>query len=422
MSHDEHTVTPSSSAALIGPNRRRWLQGLWGAVGMWASPVSHRAWAASGPATAAAHAPSCPHAWPLFDAFLQRCVQDDGRVIDISTPVMQSTSEGQAYGMVLALIANRPERFEAMWRWAVVNLAGGDISSRLPAWQWGMRQDGGWGVLDYNPASDADLWMAYALLEASRLWGKPAYQDQARVLLARIVVDEVMNLPGLGPMLMPAPVGFHWPEQKLWRLNPSYLPLPVLRRMAAFDPSGPWRAVADNTVRLLRQSTPFGYAADWVAWQALSPQDGRFVADPQFADLGSYDAIRCYLWAGMMHPQDPAAAAVQKALQGMVLHTEAAGLPPEKVQVATGVVQGQGPVGFSAAVWPLLTRQNKKNTAQQQLARVHAELQAKAYAVSYYDHALCLFGTGFAEQRYSFAPTGKLLTSWEKACTTTVQR
>ena len=400
-------------SASTGLSRRRCLQltSWWALTAAWAAQPS--------PSTAASCASA---AWPLFDAFVQRCVQDDGRVVDISTPHMQSTSEGQAYGMLFALVANRPERFDAMWRWAVVNLAGGDISSRLPAWQWGLRNDGGWGVLDYNPASDADLWMAYALLEAARLWGKTAYQDQARVLLARIAVDEVMTLPGLGAMLMPAPVGFHAPEQKLWRLNPSYLPVPVLRRLAVFDPSGPWREITHNTVRLLRESTPFAYIADWVAWQQTGPAEGRFVADPQFGDVGSYDAIRCYLWAGLTAPQDPAAALVQQVLQGMTLQTEAARVPPEKVHAATGVVNGNGPVGFSAAVLPLVISQKKKNTASQLLLRVQAEIKDKAYALTYYDHVLCLFGLGFTDKRFSFEPSGKLQTSWEKACATTTKR
>jgi endoglucanase len=53
---------------------------------------------------------------------------------------------------------------------------------------------------------------------------------------------------------------------------------------------------------------------------------------------------------------------------------------------------------------------------------VQGELKDKAYALSYYDHALCLFGLGFAEKRYSFEPSGRLLTSWEKACATTIKR
>lgn len=375
-----------------------------------------------GPATTQASTQTAPctgHVWPLFDAFLQRCVQDDGRVIDINTPQMHSTSEGQAYGMFFALLANRPERFEAMWRWAVVNLAGGDISTRLPAWQWGLRGDGSWGVIDYNPASDADVWMAYALLEAARLWGKPAYRDQARILLARITVDEVVKLPGLGLMLLPAPVGFHLADRRLWRLNPSYLPLPVLRRLAQQDTTGPWREIADNSLRLLRETTPLGYACDWVAWEQTEDKQGRWVPDPQFGDVGSYDAVRCYLWAGMVDAQDNAASALQKTLQGMVLQTEAAGLPPEKVQAWSGGVQGQGPVGFSAAVLPLLLSQKKKKSAQVQINRVRSELEARAYALSYYDHVLCLFGMAWAEKKYSFEPSGRLLTSWEKGCATT---
>ncbi|KAG1316525.1 hypothetical protein G6F63_016033 [Rhizopus arrhizus] len=40
------------------------------------------------------------------------------------------------------------------------------MRQRLPAWLWGREAKGGWQVLDSNPASDSDLWLAYALLEA----------------------------------------------------------------------------------------------------------------------------------------------------------------------------------------------------------------------------------------------------------------
>lgn len=412
--HDYRGVPRREGTPAPMLSRRRWLS--WTAGGAVASL------GLPGMAQTAKRLGDCAaKPWPMFEAFVQRCVQDDGRVIDIGTPQMQSTSEGQSYAMMFALVANRPERFESVWRWAVVNLAGGDISSRLPAWQWGARADGSWGVLDYNPASDADLWMAYTLLEAASLWGKPAYQDQARVLLARIVADEVVNLPGMGAMLLPAPVGFHLQEKKTWRLNPSYLPLPLLRRLAAFDPQGPWSDIATNTVRLLRDSTPFGYAADWVAWQQTGHNEGRAVADPQFADLGSYDAIRCYLWAGMTHPQDPAASSLRQHLQGMTKQTEAAKLPPEKVQTQSGFVSGTGPVGFSAAVLPLLQTEGSRGAKQQHL-RVQGLAREGNDALSYYDHVLCLFGMGWFEKRFSFEPTGKLLTSWEKACATTTKR
>ena len=96
----------------------------------------------------AARAQSCKQpAWPQWDRFAQRHLQADGRIVDFSVPARQSTSEGQSYGMFFALVANDRERFANLWRWSRGNLgAGGD---RLPAWQWGKRENSdAYGVLD----------------------------------------------------------------------------------------------------------------------------------------------------------------------------------------------------------------------------------------------------------------------------------
>ncbi|NUT14345.1 MAG: cellulase, partial [Cupriavidus sp.] len=181
--------------------------------------------------------------WPLYRQFLERFVQTDGRVIDYATPTLQSTSEGQSYGMVFALVADDRDTFDRLWRWSVVHLGDGRLDDKLPAWQWGRRDDGSWGVLDRNPAADADLWFAFALAEAARLWHAPAYADAARALLRLVAAQEVVTLPGFGPMLLPGPAGFidsGSDGSRRWRLNPSYLPLPLLRRLSAFDPSGLW--------------------------------------------------------------------------------------------------------------------------------------------------------------------------------------
>ena len=360
--------------------------------------------------------------WPLWETFNERFAQEDGRIVDFSVPQMHSTSEGQSYAMFFALVANQPERFERLWRWTVSNLAGGNIAARLPAWQWGQRKDGSWGVLDNNPASDADLWLAYALLEAARVWKKPVYETEARTLLARVVQDEIVDLPGFGKMLLPGPAGFVFPDQKLWRLNPSYLPLPLLRRFAQADPKGPWQALAQNTVRLLGDTAPRGYAPDWTAWRVAENGKGSFVADPQLGDVGSYDAIRTYLWAGMTPTNDPAANTVRRQLGGMAQAVEMAEFAPEKVQTSTGSVQGVGPIGFSAAMLPYLLTDGRSAALQLQQKRVQARLLDPAARLPYYDHVLGLFGTGWIEKRYQFLPSGRLQLRWEKACTTATKR
>lgn len=144
--------------------------------------------------------------------------------------------------------------------------------------------------------------------------------------MATIEAQLVVTLPGLGPMVLPGPQGFVLPDA-LWRLNPSYLPLPLLRRLAKEAPNGPWQAIANNTATMIAQSSHHGFVADWVGYQGTSAQSGVFVSDPINGDTGSYDAIRAYLWLGMSDASEPLAALLLKRLDGMARSTVATGSP-----------------------------------------------------------------------------------------------
>lgn len=122
--------------------------------------------------------------WRDWKAFVDSQIQADGRVIDFTTPEQQSTSEGQSYALFFALVANDRATFETVLGWTANNLCEGQLGGRLPAWQWGRRADGSYGVLDAHSAADADAWIAYALLEAGRLWRAPRYAESGRALLA----------------------------------------------------------------------------------------------------------------------------------------------------------------------------------------------------------------------------------------------
>ena len=119
----------------------------------------------------AAQAQTCD--WPLWQNYAKRFIQDDGRVLNSSMKPTESSSEGQSYAMFFALVGNDRATFDKLWTWTKSNMAGADIGQNLPAWLWGKRDDGKWGAIDSNSASDADLWMAYALLEAARVWNAP---------------------------------------------------------------------------------------------------------------------------------------------------------------------------------------------------------------------------------------------------------
>ncbi|WP_051598292.1 cellulose synthase complex periplasmic endoglucanase BcsZ [Burkholderia sp. A1] len=372
-----------------------------------------RAAAAHPPANAApiVAAPRCGE-WPAYRAFLAQTVQPDGRVFDASTPAQQSTSEGQSYGMFLALAANDRAGFERMLEWTRANLAGGHFDARdarLPAWQWGRKPDGGWGVLDPNSAADADLWIAYDLLEAGRLWHVPDYSALGAALAAQIARREVVELAGLGPMLLPGPQGFV--EGDVTRLNPSYLPLPVLRALGG-ELGGPWNAIARNGLRLVAGASPRGFAPDWAAWRA-----GQVVVDPRTGDLGSYDAIRTYLWAGLANPADPLARPWLDALRGMAAQVAQGSVPPEKVAVATGAGSGEGPLSYWGALAPYFAALGDARGLALARARLSAlDGNAPGREPVYYDRVLGLFGAGAVEGRYRFDAGGRLLPAWSEAC------
>ena len=69
---------------------------------------------------------------------------------------------------------------------------------------------------------------------------------------------------------------------------------------------------------------------------------------------GSYDAIRVYLWAGMMDSGGRLRSQVLSAVPVMSVYLATHDAPPEKVSDQGIPLAQDGPVGFSAAVLPYL--------------------------------------------------------------------
>ena len=355
----------------------------------------------------------CNTDWPAYRIFVERFVQADGRVIDYTSPQLKTTSEGQSYGLFFALVANDRATFDRLLNWTRTNLAGNQFDAqnvRLPSWLWGKKPDGSFGVLDPNSASDSDLWIAYDLLQAGRLWHEASYTQLGEALAAQIARQEMTTLPGVGPMLLPGPQGFK--NGGVTRLNPSYLPLPVLRALAKDMPNGPWAKLADSAYKLIKTTAPQGFAPDWAAWQ-----NGQFVVDPKEGDTGSYDAIRVYLWAGLTSPADPLAKPWLAALGGMRAKVAQSGIPPEKVSSTTGTASGEGPLSYWGALAPYFkTLDDERGLG---LARTHLavlDTNVPGREPVYYDRVLGLFGTGFIDGRYRFDEAGRLVPSWRNAC------
>ncbi len=365
------------------------------------------AWGVITGGASAAGQPGCGN-WQAWQDYKEDFLQDDGRVIDYFAEA-RSTSEGQAYSLFFALVAGDRPAFDRILKWTQLNLSGGDLSSRLMAWKWGQRPDRSWGVIDGNPAGDADVWLAYTLHQAGNLWNDAALRDVAGRVRTRIESELVVSVPGAGLVLLPGAEGFSLPGGG-WQLNPSYLPLPVLRGLAKEAPRGPWRGLMKSALVMFDAVTPQRMAPDWVV---VHPGTG-FRLDPTIGTAGSYDAIRNYLWAGMMPAWDPDKARLMSRLRGMRTTLESRPVPPESIDALTGRGEGAGSLGYSAALLPFLASVGAGKALAQQQARL-ADFRRSPKV--YYERALMLFGLGWMDGRYRFERDGHLVVGWGARCT-----
>ncbi len=274
--------------------------------------------------------------------------------------------------MFFALVANDRERFARLLQWTERNLAAGDLGQCLPAWSWGQKPDGSWGILDHNSASDADLWIAYSLLQAGHLWSEPGYIALGRNLAQRIASEEVAELPHFGLMLLPGKNGFR--HGAVTELNPSYLPLQVLQGLAQELPDGPWHRIAENTPKLISASSRNGYAMDWVTYD---PRKG-FVPSrgPRNSPMGAWDAIRVYLWAGVLDEAVPQRSRILQAIGGMGQYMRVHMAPPMKVNEHGKVTDRNASIGISAALIPYLLARGSDDVVEVQRLRMQAALDS----------------------------------------------
>jgi len=370
------------------------LAGLWAGrtVAVAATPAA----AAPGAALAACTS------WPEWDRFRGEFLSTAGRIEDHDTARRQTVSEGQAYALFFALVADDRTTFDQVLGWTENNLAAGDLTAHLPAWLWGQDDQGAWRVLDTNPASDADLWMAYTLLEAGRIWQERRLVALGRLMARQILAQETRDLSGLGRVLLPATTGFE--SAQGLRLNPSYSPLPVLRRLASSDVehAASWQALTHSAALVISGAAPHGLVADWVGYQ---PGYG-FRPDEASHAQGSYDAIRVYLWLGLSPASDTEAQSLAHALQPMARLSLPESRPPERIEATRGLVlSAPGPPGFLAALAPFIERVQPAAAANF-WQRAAAQPPARG---AYFNQALAVFALGWHEHHFRFADDGALL-------------
>ncbi len=336
--------------------------------------------------------------WPSWQRFKLLYLSSEGRVVDASTERHITTSASQAYAMFFALVANDRAVFDELLDWTRHELAAGEFARTLPACKWGRDDDGAWRILDAQSSSNADLWIAYSLGEAARLWNDSAYLHLAAEVARNILRQEVARIPDLGAALLPGPKGFAGDHR--WRLNPGYLALSAIRGIARQSKDTLWSEIAQSSERIIH-----GCAADWAEF---TPAEG-FITSPKQSPH-SRDAMRVYLWAGMLPASDPARDKLAIALQPMLNSLTRPEAPSDTPDAQEFAMHNVGAPGSSAALLPILA-----NARMSMALQVHRK-RAAEHSLQDNQHCdsdlLALFGLGWLEQRYRFNATGVLSVRW----------
>ena len=221
---------------------------------------------------------------PDWSKYKNRFINASGQVIDNGQRDMVH-SEGQSYGMLLAVSFADRATFDRIWRWTKQNLQvrKGD---KLLAWKWNQSTN---SVADMNNSTDADIMTAWSLYRAAEKWDAPTYKVSAEAIMKSLQPLLLNN--GGAQYLLPAMEGFQGNGSV--ELNPSYLIFPAFRLFAGSNHDLQWDQLYRSGVNLL-QAAQFGtwrLAPDWLL---LKP---KLSMSSQRKHYFSYDAIRVPLFA-----------------------------------------------------------------------------------------------------------------------------
>lgn len=216
-----------------------------------------------------------------------RFVAPEGRVVDTGNGRI-SHSEGQSYGLILALRAGDRDAFERIAKWTQATLGRQDMA--LHSWKYDPRE--AVPVSDPNNATDGDLVIAWALALAGQRWSQSAWLDRSAEIRAAIKSHCVVSRFGR-QLLLPGLIGFDTPGQVT--LNPSYFVWPALDHFATLDGAGAWGGVIRDC-EAVTQLARFGthhLPADWLVLTGRNDVAPAPDKPPRFG----YDAIRIPLYA-----------------------------------------------------------------------------------------------------------------------------
>jgi len=219
-----------------------------------------------------------------WSEYQQRFILDDGRVVDTGNQNI-SHSEGQGYGMLLALAANDKSEFLRIWGWTRNNLQIREDS----LFMWRRQPDIPVEQEDENNATDGDILIAWALLKAYERWQNVEFKNVATKILDDIKQKLVRHWQGQS-IILAGEQGFEKAGQ--YTVNLSHWIFPAFSSFAHYDPSPIWEELNLSGELLLKKARfgRWGLPPDWLVL------DEKIGIDSSKPPVFGYNAVRIPLY------------------------------------------------------------------------------------------------------------------------------
>lgn len=223
-----------------------------------------------------------------WQTYRDHFVSAEGRVVDNGNNNL-SHSEGQGYGLLLAVLAQDRPTFEAIWSFTRTELMVRDDG--LAAWRW--EEDKSPHVTDTNNASDGDVLIAYALAMAGEAWNEPEKTDAARRIVESLGREMLVEVRG-NVLVLPGKDGFSATQRPDGPVvNPSYWIFEAAPVFAGLTPQIAWARIAEDEMKVLALAgeNAAGLPPDWVSLSSRKPKPAEGFP-PEFG----YNNIRIPLY------------------------------------------------------------------------------------------------------------------------------
>ena len=178
-----------------------------------------------------------------WEVFKKNFVKPEGNIVDPYN-CYRTTSEGQGYGMLLAVLNNDKKAFDRIWMWTKKNLKN---KEGFFSWHWN-----GGKVVDSNNALDADLFITYSLLLAWKKWHLNSYLNEFKTLeknLEKFILP-ICYLNKKDYILLPAYYGFLKEKSLTITLFPSYYVPFIFKDFAIFTKNPIWNELYNYTYNI----------------------------------------------------------------------------------------------------------------------------------------------------------------------------